>query len=71
MPTPDRRYQPSWFRSRGGHRYGIEIAAIVTLKIAALMLLWFVCIRPLPRADTSPASVQSHLLAPAETAHDR
>lgn len=62
----------SWFRSRGGRRFGLEFAAIVVLKLLALVLLWYVCIRPLPRADTAPAAVESHLLAaPTETAHDR
>ncbi|MBO9662162.1 cytochrome oxidase putative small subunit CydP [Dokdonella sp.] len=62
----------SWFRSRGGRRFGREFAAIVLLKLLALILLWFFCIRPLPRADTAPPAVRNHLLAPAsETAHDR
>lgn len=42
------------------------------LKLLALILLWYVCIRPLPRADTAPAAIESHLLsAPEEAAHDR
>jgi len=62
----------SWFRSRGGQRFGREFAAIVILKLFALLLIWFVCIRPQPRADTAPAAVADHLLAPAtEAAHDR
>lgn len=68
----DRRHLPSsWFRSRGGRRFGFEFAAIVVAKLVALALLWFFCIRPMPRADTAPAAVESHLLAPAETPHDR
>lgn len=64
----------SWFRSRGGRRFGLEFAAIVVLKLAALTLLWFVCVRPQPRSDTAPAAVERHLLPapmPAEAAHDR
>ena len=62
----------SWFRSRGGRRFGREFAAIVILKLVALLLIWFVCIRPQPRADTAPAAIATHLLAPTgEAAHDR
>ena len=65
MDTPDSAIDRSWFRSRGGRRFGREFAAIVILKLLALLLIWFVCIRPLPRADTAPAAVATHLLAPA------
>ena len=58
----------SWFRSRGGRRFGREFAAIVLLKLLALTLLWFFCIRPLPRADTAPPAVETvsytHLTLP-------
>lgn len=67
-----RSSDPSWYRSRGGKRFGFEFAAIVLLKLLALIVLWYVCIRPLPRADTAPAAVENHLLAaPAEATHDR
>jgi hypothetical protein len=67
-PANDR----SWFRSRGGRRFGIEFAAIVGIKLALLILIWFVCFRPHPRPDTHPAAIEDHLLAPAtESAHDR
>jgi hypothetical protein len=72
MDTPGPTTGPSWFRSRGGRRFGIEFAAIVILKLIALLLIWFFCIRPQPRADTAPAAITTHLLAPAtEAAHDR
>ncbi|MEO7063600.1 MAG: cytochrome oxidase putative small subunit CydP [Dokdonella sp.] len=62
----------SWFRSRGGHRFGVEFAAIVVVKLIALALIWFVCFRPQPRVDVRPAAVENHLLAPAaEATHDR
>lgn len=62
----------SWFRSRGGRRFGVEFAAIVGVKIALLLLIWFVCFRPHPRPDTRPAAMEDHLLAPAtEIPHDR
>ena len=70
----DRRIPRSWFRGAGGRRYGREFAAIIVCKLVALTLLWFFCIRPVPRADTAPAAVESHLFAPApaaEASHDR
>ncbi|MFC4821014.1 cytochrome oxidase putative small subunit CydP [Dokdonella ginsengisoli] len=72
MSTSSRSSDPSWFRGRGGRRFGLEFAAIIVLKLLALTLLWFFCIRPVPRADTAPAAVEDHLLtAPAEATHDR
>lgn len=72
VSTSARSPDPSWFRGRGGRRFAFEFAAIVLLKLLALILLWFFCIRPLPRADTAPAAVEDHLLtAPAEATHDR
>lgn len=72
MGTPKQPHAYSWFRSRGGRRFGIEFFAIIVAKLILLMLVWFICIRPLPRADTDSAAIQRHLLAPsAEAAHDR
>ena len=55
----------SWFRSRDGHRFGIEFALIVLVKIALLVVIWYLLFAPQPRPDTSPAAVARHLLAPA------
>ncbi|WP_300616298.1 cytochrome oxidase putative small subunit CydP [Dokdonella sp.] len=74
MDTSHHSTARSWFRTRGGRRFGIEFAAIVVVKLVALTLLWFLCIRPMPRADTAPAAIERHFLpAPpsAEVAHDR
>jgi hypothetical protein len=60
----------SWFRTRGGRRFGIEFALIIVVKLVLLVVLWYVCFRPHPRPDTSPAAIEKHL-APPETAHDR
>lgn len=60
----------SWFRTRGGRRFGIEFALIIGVKLILLMIIWYVCFRPHPRPDTSPAAIEKHL-APPETAHDR
>ncbi|MGN6519470.1 MAG: cytochrome oxidase putative small subunit CydP [Dokdonella sp.] len=70
MNDSHRPEEASWFRSRGGRRFGFEFGAIVVLKLAALVLIWFFCIRPLPRADTHPAAIADHLLAPVHEAPD-
>jgi hypothetical protein len=67
----DRSAGMSWFRTRGGRRFGIEFGLIIVVKMILLSLLWFVCFRPHPRPDTSPAAIETHLLAPTETSHDR
>jgi hypothetical protein len=72
VDTPTPPIDRSWFRSRGGRRFGIEFAAIVGIKLIALILIWFIFFRPHPRPDTRPAAIADHLLAPAtEAAHDR
>ncbi|MEO7325100.1 MAG: cytochrome oxidase putative small subunit CydP [Dokdonella sp.] len=72
MDSPRSASDRSWFRSRGGRRFGVEFAAIVCVKIALLILIWFICFRPHPRPDTRPAAIEDHLLAPAtEIPHDR
>ena len=69
--APDRDATTSWFRTRGGRRFGLEFALIVTIKLSLLIVLWYVCFRPHPRPDTSPAAIEQHLLAPMETVRDR
>ncbi len=66
----DRTAERSWFRTRGGHRFGIEFALIVVVKLVLLTALWFAFFRPYPRPDASPAAIERHL-APSETPHDR
>ena len=51
----------SWFRTVAGHRFGREIAALLILKVALLLTLWWVVVHPATRADTSPAAVARHL----------
>ena len=45
-------------------RLVLELSVIVVAKLALLMLIWYVAIRPLPRADVSPTGV-GRMLAPA------
>jgi hypothetical protein len=42
----------------------LELAVVIVAKLAVLMLIWYVAIRPLPRADVSPDGV-GRALAPA------
>ncbi|MBS0320244.1 MAG: hypothetical protein JSR18_06855 [Proteobacteria bacterium] len=59
--APTASARPDWFRSRGGRRYGRDIAVLLVLKLVLLALLWALAVRPAPRADTSPAAVAHHL----------
>lgn len=73
MDTPDRPIASSWFRSRGGHRFGVEFGLIVLVKIALLIVLYYAFFAPQPRPDTSPAAVERHLLPPSpsrDAGHD-
>jgi hypothetical protein len=45
------------WRDRPLKRLVLELAVIIVAKLALLMLIWYVAIRPLPRADVSPAGV--------------
>jgi hypothetical protein len=71
MQAAHDRDSNSWFRTRGGRRFGIEFALIVVVKLLLLTLLWWICFRPHPRPDTSPAAMERHLAPASETAHDR
>lgn len=57
----------SWFRGRGGRRFALEFALIILVKLLLLSVLWLLVIRPLPRADTSPAAIEQHFSKPATT----
>jgi len=57
----------SWFRSRGGRRFAWEFALIIVIKLILLTLLWIFVIRPLPRADNSPAAIERHFSTPTAT----
>ena len=62
----------SWFRTREGRRFGIEIGLIIAVKLALLGALWLVLIHPWPRPVTPPATVVQQLYLPAASAagHD-
>jgi hypothetical protein len=60
----------SWFRSAEGVRLGLEIAALVAAKIGLLVVLYLAFVAAQPRADTSPAALRDHVLAPAAATED-
>ena len=51
----------SWFRSVDGRRFGRDIAALVLIKVAALIALYCAFVAAQPRIDTSPAALRAHL----------
>ncbi|MEO7073109.1 MAG: cytochrome oxidase putative small subunit CydP [Rhodanobacter sp.] len=54
-------------RSRPLRRLTLELFVVIALKIALLMLLWWLLFAPQPRPDVSPAAI-SRLLAPSPSA---
>ena len=63
----------SWFRTRGGRRFGLEFAVVVAGKLLLLAFIWWFCFTPATRPDVTPAGVADHLLVPApqvQDAHD-
>ena len=51
----------SWFRSVEGRRFGREVAVLVLIKLAALIVLYCAFVAVQPRIDTSPAALRTHL----------
>lgn len=52
----------SWFTTRAGRRYYLELTLVVLAKLVALTILYYAFIAPQPRTDLSPGAVQHHLL---------
>ncbi|MCW8807077.1 MAG: hypothetical protein OQK79_03055 [Rhodanobacter sp.] len=44
-------------------RLSLELSVIVALKIALLVLIWWLWFAPQPKPDTTPAAI-AHLLSP-------
>lgn len=55
-----------WFNTRDGRRYGWEIGCIIVVKVALLVVLWFVFIRPWQRPAMAPATTVQQLYLPSE-----
>jgi hypothetical protein len=49
------------------HRLTVELFVIIALKIALLLLIWWLLFAPQPKPDVSPAAI-SQLLAPTPPA---
>lgn len=71
MTEREKTSSPSWFRGPGGRRFGRQFAAIILIKLAALILLWSICFRPYPRPDTAPAAMGTHLGVSTEKSDDQ
>ncbi|MDF4003802.1 hypothetical protein P3W33_10420 [Luteibacter sp. PPL552] len=52
---------PRRWRDKPLRRLALDLCLLVVAKLALLMLIWYVAIRPLPRADISPAGVDRML----------
>ncbi len=50
--------------SRPLRRLTVDLFVVIALKIALLLLIWWVLFAPQPRPDVSPAAISAHL-APA------
>jgi len=64
----------SWFTSRAGRRYNMQLAWVVLAKLVALTILYYAFIAPQPRTDITPTAMQRHLLDATATSgesHDR
>lgn len=62
MQSTHRGAARSWFATRAGRRYNLELAVVVLAKLVALTILYYAFIAPQPRADASSAAMQRHLL---------
>ena len=60
LPSPGE----AWFRTRDGRRYGWEIGVVIVVKLALLIVLWFVFIEPWPRPATAPSINVQQLYLP-------
>lgn len=62
----------TWFRTREGRRFGVEIAVIVVVKLALLGVLWLVLIQPWARPPGKPITDMRQIYVPSTPAerHD-
>jgi hypothetical protein len=62
----------TWFRTGDGRRYAWEIAVVIVMKLALLLLLWFVFIKPWGHPATPVASTVQQIYLPdgPATRHD-
>jgi hypothetical protein len=70
MHASTHHHANSWFRSRAGKRYGLQLASIIVLKLMLIALLYALFIAPHPRADTSPEAIRARLTDAAQASGD-
>ncbi len=61
LPSPGE----AWFRTRDGRRFGWEIGVIFVVKLALLIVLWFVFFEPSSGPDTAPPITVQQLYLPS------
>lgn len=65
LENPPPSSSATWFRTRGGRRYAWEIALVIVVKLALLLLLWFVLVKPWVRPATPVASAVQQIYLPS------
>jgi hypothetical protein len=63
--TPPSTENPAT-RQRPLRRLTVELFTVIALKIALLMLIWWLLFAPQPKPDSSPQAI-AHLLAPTSS----
>ena len=58
----------AWFRSADGLRFKIHFAWLLAAKAVLLAALYFLCIAPQARVDTSAAAVRERILPASDRA---
>ena len=57
----------AWFRTTDGRRFKTHFAWLLAAKAVLLAVLYFICIAPQARADTSPAAVRERIVPTSTT----
>ena len=65
MQAPPSASAGAWFRTADGRRFKMHFAWLLAAKAVLLAALYFICIAPQARVDTSPAAVRERILPAA------
>jgi len=71
MPAQPSAPAGAWFRSADGRRFKLHFAWLLVAKAVLLAALYFLCIAPQPRVDTSAGAVRERILPASEHAEAR
>lgn len=72
MPAQSSATAGAWFRTADGRRFKVHFAWLLAAKAVLLAALYFLCIAPQARVDTSAAAVRERILpAPTDSAEVR